>query len=108
MPTPTSRYDSVLYPSYTHPQTHPNRLAVIGTLAGLKPASPTRCRVLELGCGDASNLVPMAWTLPDSELVGLDLAERPIARGREAIEALGLRNIRLIQTDLAAVNGDWG
>ena len=108
MPTPASRYDSVLYPSYTHPQTHPNRLAVIGTLAGLKPASPLRCRVLELGCGDASNLVPMAWTLPESEFVGLDLAARPIASGQETIAALGLRNIRLVEGDLAAANGDWG
>ena len=108
MPTPASRYDSVPYPSYTHPQTHPNRLAVIGTLAGLKPAPPAHCRVLEIGCGDASNLVPMAWTLPGSEFVGLDLAALPIAKGQEAIQALGLRNLRLVQADLAAVNGEWG
>jgi methyltransferase-like protein/ubiquinone/menaquinone biosynthesis C-methylase UbiE len=106
--TPTNRYDSVLYPSYTHPQTHPNRLAVIGTLMGLKPASPTRCRLLEIGCGDASNLMPMAWTLPESEFVGVDLAAKPIAKGKEISEALGLRNIRLIQGDLNEINGDWG
>src|SRR5262245_37775744 len=108
MLTSASRYDSVLYPSHTHPQTHPNRLAVIGTLAGLAPAPPTRCRLLALGCGDASNLVPMAWTLPDSEFVGLDLAARPIAKGQETIAALGLRNIRLVQADLAALDGDRG
>jgi len=83
-------------------------LAVIGTLSGLTPAPPTRCRVLELGCGDASNLAPMAWTLPESEFVGLDLAARPIATGQETIAALGLRNVRLVQANLNEVNGDWG
>src|SRR5215475_10805167 len=108
MPTPASRYDSVLYPSYTHPQTHPNRLSVIGTLASLTPAPPARCRVLELGCGDATNLVPMAWTLPNSEFVGLDLAALPIVKGQETVAALGLRNLRLVQADITAINGDWG
>jgi methyltransferase-like protein/ubiquinone/menaquinone biosynthesis C-methylase UbiE len=108
MPTPPNRYDSVLYPSFTHPQTHPNRLAVIGTLLGLKPALPTRCRVLEVGCGDASNLVPMASTLPQSEFVGVDLAVRPIAKGKETIAALGLRNISLIEGDLNEINVDLG
>jgi tRNA G46 methylase TrmB len=65
-------YDEVLYPSYTHNQTHPDRLATIATLFGLTPAPVERCRVLELGCGNGSNLVPMAYGLPGSEFVGID------------------------------------
>src|SRR5437773_5405900 len=72
-----SNYDAVLYPSYTHPQTHPDRLSVIGTLFGLRPAPVEQCRVLELGCGNGTNLAPMAWGLPRSEFVGIDLAGRP-------------------------------
>jgi SAM-dependent methyltransferase len=101
-------YDSVLYPSYTHPQTHPNRLAVIGTLGGLSPAAPARCRLLELGCGDGSNLIPMAWTLPESEFAGIDLAAVPIARGNEMAAALNLRNIQLRQGDVLRSDGGLG
>ena len=104
---PTS-YDLVVYPSYTHPQTHPDRLAVIGTLLGLEPAPPNRCRVLELGCGDGSNLVPMAWGLPNSEFVGVDLAAGPIARGHQMIIGLSLDNIRLHQANVTTINGEWG
>jgi SAM-dependent methyltransferase len=108
MQNPSSSYDSVLYPSYTHPQTHPERLAVIGTILGLEPAPPTRCRVLELGCGNGTNLVPMAWGLPQSEFAGIDLASRPIAHGQGMIQDLGLANIRLIHGSIAEVTADWG
>ncbi len=106
----TTSYDSVLYPSYTHPQTHPANLAAIGSLLGLDPAAVSKCRVLELGCGNGSNLAPMAWGFPQSEFVGLDLAARPIARAQEMARAIGLRNLRLMQADLAAIgsNASWG
>ncbi len=96
MTASSTSYDAVAYPSYTHVQTHPDRLAVIGTLFGLEPAPVTRCRVLELGCGNGSNLIPMAFGMPESEFVGIDLAGSPIAQGRQAISELGLTNIQLI------------
>jgi hypothetical protein len=54
-----------------------------------------RCRVLELGCGDGGNLVPMALGLPDASFVGVDAAPGAIARGTELIEALALPNATL-------------
>jgi SAM-dependent methyltransferase len=54
-----------------------------------------RCRVLELGCGDGGNLVPMALALPDASFVGVDAASGAIARGTELIEGLGLPNATL-------------
>ncbi|MSU60224.1 MAG: methyltransferase domain-containing protein [Pedosphaera sp.] len=108
MATNSSSYDSILYPGYTHPQTHPDRLEIIGRLFGLAPASARRCRVLELGCGNGANLIPMAWGLPESEFVGIDLAARPIAQGREMIRDLGLRNVRLEHGSITAINASWG
>ena len=64
--------------------------------------------MLELGCGDGTNLIPMACAMPESEFVGVDLAAVPIARGQEMIAALGPKNIRLVQEDVAKINGDWG
>ena len=59
-----SPYDVVLYPAAVFPQTHPNRLATVAFLRGVEAAPINRCRVLELGCGVASNLIGMAFQLP--------------------------------------------
>jgi tRNA G46 methylase TrmB len=74
-------YDEILYPGRPYPQTHPDRLAAVATLTGMTPAPVGRCRVLEVACGDASNLIPMAYGLPESEFVGFDLAAHPIEHG---------------------------
>jgi len=96
----TDPYDQIAYPGFPFPETHPDRLSVIGRLLGMKPAPATRCRVLELGCGDGGNLIPMALALPGSEFVGIDLAGQPVARGQALAGELGLRNVRLLRMDL--------
>ena len=105
MQTNLTCYDVVAYPGYSHPQTLPARLAVIGILSGLEPKPADHCRVLELGCGDGSNLVPMASTLPGSEFLGLDLAANPIARGQQLIRDVGLTNVQLLQSDISDFKG---
>ncbi len=95
-----NRYDQIPYPSCPYVQTHPDRLATLGRLYGMTPASIEHCRVLELGCGDAANLIPMALQLPGSEFFGIDLAACPIRKGRQQISQLGLANIRLAEADL--------
>src|SRR5262245_2355914 len=69
-----SSYDSVPYPSNPFPQTHPDRLATIATLYGMRPAPPPveTARVLEIGCAEAANLIPLALQHPSSQLVGID------------------------------------
>ena len=69
-------------------------------LRGLEPAPINRCRVLELGCGVGLNILGMAFQLPSSEFVGLDLAQRPIASGQASVTGLGLQNISLHSMDL--------
>ena len=105
MPT---AYDVVAYPGFPFAQTHPDRLATIATLMGMRPAPVERCRVLELACGDGGNLIPMAVELPRSRFTGVDLAKKPIASGKRAIADLGLKNITLKAGDLARVNRRWG
>jgi methyltransferase-like protein/SAM-dependent methyltransferase len=108
MPDNHTSYDLVAYPSYTHAQTHPSRLAVIGRLFGMDPALVDCCRVLELGCGNGSNLVPMAASLPNSHFTGIDLGARPIAQGNQTIRDLGINNIRLVHGNIMEINDDWG
>jgi methyltransferase-like protein len=97
---PVTAYDKVLYPAAIYPQTHPTRLASTAYLRGMDPALVDCCHVLELGCGSGNNLIAMAFHLPGSKFVGLDLARRPIASGNSVIATLGLRNISLQAIDL--------
>ncbi len=101
-PTP---YDSVSYPGSPFCQAHPDRLATIAALYGLSAAPPERCRVLELGCGNGGNLVPMAYALPGSTFLGLDAARSAIEQGQAQVSALGLANVTLEHADLLDVSG---
>jgi SAM-dependent methyltransferase len=101
-------YDQVLYRGLPFNQTHPDRLAALATLFGMEPAPVDHCRVLEIGCGDGGNLIPMAFTLPDSTFAGFDLAETPIAMGQQAAKVLGLGNLRLFQADIMEIGPELG
>jgi len=98
-------YDLVEYPAFAYQNTHPGKLAAMAILHGLQPAPVTGCRVLEIGCNAAANLIPMAYALPGSEFVGFDLAAAPIAYGQKRIDELGLTNIRVLQADLMKTEG---
>ena len=101
-------YDEVLYPGYPFPQSHPDRLSTMARLFGMDPAPLDGCRVLELGCGDGGNLIPMAYTLPGSGFIGVDLGAAGIANGQRTIEALGLGNIRLLRLDIVDAGAELG
>lgn len=104
----TTSYDEIPYPAFPYAQSHPDRLATLATMFGMRPQSIERCRVLELGCGHGANLIPMAFDLPNSEFIGIDLSETAIAQGREAVAGLGLTNIRLDAADIMQVGKELG
>jgi SAM-dependent methyltransferase len=101
-------YDRVLYESRPVTLAHPGRIAALGILFGMEPAPVERCRVLELGSGDGSNLLPLACAFPESRFAGVDLAAVPVAAAREAAGALGLSNIEFRHGDLADVRPEFG
>jgi methyltransferase-like protein/ubiquinone/menaquinone biosynthesis C-methylase UbiE len=93
-------YDVMPYPSKFFLQTHPDRLATLATLFGMNPARVETCRVLELGCGNGSNLISHAYNLPDARFVGVDLAENHIMDAKKAAEELNLSNVEFYQMDV--------
>ncbi|MBV9123365.1 MAG: methyltransferase regulatory domain-containing protein, partial [Planctomycetes bacterium] len=101
-------YDDIPYTSKPFYHTHPDRLATLATLNGMTPAPVDRCRVLELGCGQGGNLLPMALSLPNSTFVGIDLSRGEIARGQEMVHTLGLTNIVLKPLSIQEVNSYFG
>src|SRR4051812_39086114 len=74
-------YDRFAYRHGAIAPSHPARLGAIGRLLGLPAALPDRCRVLELGCAEGWNLLPLAERFPHSEFVGVDFAPGHIAAG---------------------------
>lgn len=100
--TSSSDYDKHLYPTTAQAQLHPDNIYSNAFLRGFQPAPVMRARVLELGCGNGRNLIPMALDLPTSEFVGLDYAEAPIASARAAAAHLRISNIDFRQADVLA------
>lgn len=90
------------------PQTHPDRLATLARLHGLDAKLPNGCRVLELGCGDGGNLIPMAFELSGSEFVGIDLAADRVEVGAAWARHLGLGNVRLEARDISDIGDEYG
>jgi methyltransferase-like protein/SAM-dependent methyltransferase len=97
-------YEDVPYPPAVVHQTHPDALATAAFLAGVEPPPVENCRVLEIGCGTAGNLLAMAAVLPQSRFLGVDLSPRQIAAGQEMVDALALENVQLISGDLLELN----
>lgn len=100
-------YDEVPYPSYPYASTHPAHLATIALLLGLEPP-PRPYRVLELGCAAGGNLIPMAFTHPDCQFVGIDYSDRQIADGHARLERCGLDNVELQAVSIAEVDERLG
>ena len=101
-------YDELPYDCLPLPQTHPARLAALALLFGLKPPAVETCRVLELGCGNGNNLIPMAYALPRAQFTGVDLSARQVGDGQDLIAAAGLTNIELRHKDIASIDAHCG
>jgi SAM-dependent methyltransferase len=103
-----ARYDAIAYAALPHPLTHPDRLATIASFLGVHAPPVAACRVLEVGCNDGANLIPMAVGLPAAQFVGCDLSPRALAAGRRIVADLGMPNVSLVEEDLTALSPAHG
>jgi SAM-dependent methyltransferase len=101
-------YDVLPYQGQFIPMTHPDRMATMAVLHGMKPPPVERCRVLELGCTDGGNLLTIAQALPEATFLGLDLSRRQITEGLTVAQAIGADNVELRALDLTEVNDTFG
>lgn len=93
--TGAATYDLVPYPAASFPQTHPNRLAGIAKVFGIDSPLPSKARVLELGCADGANILPMAQSMPGASFLGIDYSSKQIETGQALLKAAGLTNVEL-------------
>jgi SAM-dependent methyltransferase len=96
----SARYDAIPYRHGAIPHTHPARVGAIARLLGMSAASPDHCRVLELGCAEGMNLLPLAERLPHAQFTGVDISPKQIATAEAARDACGLGNARFVCADL--------
>lgn len=101
-------YDELPYDSLPLPETQPDFLAALAKLHGFDAPDPRRARILELGCAQGGNLIPLAWRWPESECVGVDLSRVQAEAGAAFVARLGLSNVRILHADLAALPADLG
>jgi methyltransferase-like protein/2-polyprenyl-3-methyl-5-hydroxy-6-metoxy-1,4-benzoquinol methylase len=101
-------YDEMPYASKPRYATHPDCLATLATLLGMRPAPPDGCRLLELGCATGGNLLALAEALPGSRFVGIDLSPRQVAEGQALVRELGLGNIELKALSILDVDDAFG
>ncbi len=71
---------------------HPHRKLLIDKISKLKPFNS----VLEIGCGSASNLYLLSKNFSNIDLIGIDINEQSIRKGKDLIRKEGVANIKLL------------
>lgn len=95
-----SPYDAIPYGGTVAQNTSPSHLAVC-SLWHQGPRPPFQhFRLVELGCGDGTNLLPFAFYDPESTFIGIDNSRAELDRARECARCLGLENIRFVLKDV--------
>jgi SAM-dependent methyltransferase len=95
-----SPYDRVCYHGTAVANTSPAHLALCSRWHG-GPRPPLEgFRLLELGCGDGANLLPLAFYHPRSTFIGVDSSQGELDRAAAAARSLGLENIQLVHADV--------
>ena len=101
-------YDRIRYPGSPQPSTHPAAIGTFACLYGRNFAPASRCRVLEVGCGDGANLLSMAAMAPQSRFVGFDIAETAIAQAQSTAISAGLTNVEFLVMDIKDASTSLG
>jgi SAM-dependent methyltransferase len=94
-------YDNIPYQSFAISITAPAYLEMQARLRGGVPASFKTADVLEIGCGDGGNLLPLAYYHPDSHFLGIDFSATHIEQALKAKKQLGLNNIEFLLMDIS-------
>ena len=103
-----NRYDELRYYSKPFSYTSIALLEGNATLWGLTPPALKGAKVLELGSSFGGNLISQAVYYPDTEFVGIDLADSQITQGNEIIQSMGLTNVRLETKNILDITPEFG
>lgn len=105
-PEGETSYDRIEYTAGSFPRLNPARLGAAGYLFGLTPAPASRCRMLELGCGQGFTLLSLAQLYPDSEFQGVDLSIRHIENAQRLASEAGLTNVSFEHRSITDISAE--
>ena len=101
-------YDEIKYPYSIRPATHVSRLAAAARLLGRDAPPVECCNVLEIGGGNAINLVSMALGLPEARFLSVDISEQAVKDGQELLRVTGVTNVACKAVDLRDIPDSAG
>ena len=101
-------YNSFLYVSKPFSSTNINNLQAKAKMYGLKPVPLKGARVLELGASCGGNIVPQALYYPETTFTGIDLSGVQVKHGNDIINAIGLKNVTLLEKDILDIDESFG
>ena len=101
-------YNELVYPSKSFGVTSINSLEAKAKLWGLNPVPAKEARVLELGCSMGGNIIGQAVYHQGATFVGVDLSGSQIEIGNEIINAMELKNVKLVEQDILKIDKDFG
>ena len=96
----TDEYDLVPWDAHAIPATRPGHLALLSSLAGGPRPKLEGCRILEVGCANGANLLPLTFYRPDISALGVDTSSVQIEQARSAAREIGCENVRFERIDL--------
>ena len=85
--------DAVAYEGLPITQSHISHIYMIARLFRVDAPDFRRARVLEVGCGDGGNILPMAVQYPDSTFVGFDTSQSRIDQAQSLAGDIALTNV---------------
>ena len=92
-------FDELPYLAYPIEWTSPEHLALASLVHGGPRLPLEHYRVLELGCANGANLLPLAWYRRHGEFTGLDASGRQIDTANACKAKLDLTNIHFVKAD---------
>lgn len=92
-------YDQIPYHCQPIEWAAPERLALCSLLHGGPAPDLQQYRVLELGCGDGANLLPLAYYRPQAEFIGIDGAITHIETALSRLKQLDPCNLQYHHCD---------
>lgn len=93
-PAPAPAADADAQPALPIARSHPDVLALVAHLFGHRAPEPRKAAIVELGCADGGNLVPLAALLPEAKFLGMDARPSALQQAEAFAKRVGVRNIR--------------
>jgi 2-polyprenyl-3-methyl-5-hydroxy-6-metoxy-1,4-benzoquinol methylase len=91
----------MIYENLVIPNTHPQKLKDAAHLFGLNTPDIQSAKILELGCAGGANLISIAKTLPNAELLGIDYSKTQIDIASLDTANAKLNNVRFLCEDIS-------